>query len=36
MLQKSEHPGSNFTGLRSEEIQLGIQRQKEKNAEAVR
>uniref|UniRef100_A0A672TR48 Proteasome activator subunit 4 n=1 Tax=Strigops habroptila TaxID=2489341 RepID=A0A672TR48_STRHB len=36
MLQKSEHPSSDFTGLCSEEIQLGIQRQKEKNAEAVR
>ncbi|PKU42955.1 proteasome activator complex subunit 4 [Limosa lapponica baueri] len=36
LLQKSEHPSSNFTGLCSEEIQLGIQRQKEKNAEALR
>ncbi|XP_062464948.1 proteasome activator complex subunit 4 isoform X1 [Pezoporus occidentalis] len=36
MLQKSEHPSSDFPGLCSEDIQLGIQRQKEKNAEAVR
>lgn len=36
MLQKSEHPNSDFTGLSSEEINLGIQRQKEKNAEALR
>uniref|UniRef100_A0A8B9T6E1 Proteasome activator subunit 4 n=1 Tax=Anas platyrhynchos TaxID=8839 RepID=A0A8B9T6E1_ANAPL len=36
MLQRSEHPSSNFTALCSEEIQLGIQRQKEKNAEALR
>uniref|UniRef100_A0A8B9T549 Proteasome activator subunit 4 n=1 Tax=Anas platyrhynchos TaxID=8839 RepID=A0A8B9T549_ANAPL len=35
MLQRSEHPSSNFTALCSEEIQLGIQRQKEKNAEAL-
>jgi len=34
MLQKSGQ-SSNFTGLCSEEIQLGIQRQKEKNAEAL-
>lgn len=36
MLQRSEHPSIDFTPLRSEEIQLGIQRQKEKNAEALR
>uniref|UniRef100_A0A8C3LK93 Proteasome activator subunit 4 n=1 Tax=Chrysolophus pictus TaxID=9089 RepID=A0A8C3LK93_CHRPC len=36
MLQRSGHPSLDFTPLRSEEIQLGIQRQKEKNAEALR
>uniref|UniRef100_A0A8B9PYW3 Proteasome activator subunit 4 n=1 Tax=Apteryx owenii TaxID=8824 RepID=A0A8B9PYW3_APTOW len=36
MLQKSEHPSSNLLVLCSEEIQLGIQRQKEKNSEALR
>ncbi|OXB74298.1 UNVERIFIED_CONTAM: hypothetical protein H355_006827 [Colinus virginianus] len=36
MLQRSEHPSLNFAPLSSEEIQLGIQRQKEKNAEALR
>ncbi|KAJ7404837.1 hypothetical protein WISP_143263 [Willisornis vidua] len=36
MLQKSGLPESDFPGLGSEEIQLGIQRQKEKNAEALR
>ncbi|OXB54978.1 hypothetical protein ASZ78_003090 [Callipepla squamata] len=36
MLQRSEHPSLNFAPLSSEEIQLGVQRQKEKNAEALR
>ncbi|KAL2305655.1 LOW QUALITY PROTEIN: hypothetical protein Nmel_003540 [Mimus melanotis] len=36
LLQNSGQPSSEFPALASEEIQLGIQRQKEKNAEALR
>uniref|UniRef100_A0A8D2NT94 Proteasome activator subunit 4 n=1 Tax=Zosterops lateralis melanops TaxID=1220523 RepID=A0A8D2NT94_ZOSLA len=36
LLQKSGQPSSEFPALGSEEMQLGIQRQKEKNAEALR
>ncbi|NXE38917.1 PSME4 protein, partial [Ptilorrhoa leucosticta] len=36
LLQRSGQPSTEFTALGSEEIQLGIQRQKEKNTEALR